>query len=79
MYIAVMLSASSKAPILFIELGSVILVKPQLSKTLSPISVTDSGIVRFVRLLQSQYVDIIDYKLFVANTIEKWSVCYLKT
>lgn len=29
--------------------------------------------------LHPAYVDIIDYQLFVANTIEKWSVCYLKT
>lgn len=31
------------------------------------------------RLVHPLYVDIIDYQLFVANTIEKWSVCYLKT
>lgn len=38
-----------------------------------------SEILTLVKTMQGTYVDIVDYQLFVANTIEKWSGFYLKT
>ena len=48
----------------------------QLWNVLSPIFVTPVGMLISVRLLQSTYVDIIGYQLFVVNTVEKW-MCFL--
>ena len=30
-----------------------------------------------VKLLQYSYLEVIDYQLFVVNTVEKWIGCYL--
>ncbi len=35
--------------------------------------VTPSGMLISVKSLQSEYIDIFDYQLFVVNTVEKWS------
>lgn len=39
-----------------------------------PMLVTEDGMLTDVRLLQSSYIDITDYQLFIVNTIEKWNV-----
>ena len=69
-----------KAPlqILVTELGIVIEVSPlhPLKASLS-ILVTEFGIVTDVKPLQPEYLEVIDYQLFVVNTVEKWIGCYL--
>ena len=49
----------------------------QESKAPFPILVTELGIVTEVRPLQEAYLEVIDYQLFVVNTVEKWIGCYL--
>ena len=46
-------------------------------KQFSPNEVTDEGIMIDVKLLQYEYLEVIDYQLFVVNTVEKWIGCYL--
>ncbi len=46
-------------------------------KQFSPNEVTDEGIMIDVKLLQPEYLEVIDYQLFVVNTVEKWIGCYL--
>ena len=56
----------------------VIDVKPeQPEKVTLSILVTEFGIVTDVKPLQYSYLEVIDYQLFVVNTVEKWIVCYL--
>lgn len=56
-------------------LGNTIFFKArQLLKALSPIVVHPLGIIMFSRALQSQYIDIAGYQLFIVNTVEKWSI-----
>ena len=58
--------------------GMVTDVKPlQPEKAWSPIDVTLSGMVTDVKPLQLKYLEVIDYQLFVVNTVEKWIGCYL--
>lgn len=47
------------------------------SKIPPPIFVTELGIVIDVRLVQYSYLEVIDYQLFVVNTVEKWIGFYL--
>ena len=54
---------------------SVIPLQPE--NAFSPMFVTLFGIVTEVRPLQSEYLEVIDYQLFVVNTVEKWIGCYL--
>ena len=35
------------------------------------------GMVTEVRRVQIWYLEVIDYQLFVVNTVEKWIGCYL--
>ena len=49
----------------------------QLEKAQPPILVTELGIVTEVRPVQPEYLEVIDYQLFVVNTVEKWIGCYL--
>ena len=42
-----------------------------------PKLVTELGMVMEVKLLQLAYLEVIDYQLFVVNTVEKWIGCYL--
>ena len=46
-------------------------------KQFSPNEVTDEGIMIDVKLLQPEYLEVIDYQLFVVNTVEKWIGFYL--
>ena len=46
-------------------------------KQFSPNEVTDEGIMIDVKLLHPLYLEVIDYQLFVVNTVEKWIGCYL--
>ena len=46
-------------------------------KQFSPNEVTDEGIMIDVKLLQSAYLEVIDYQLFAFNTVEKWIGSYL--
>ena len=46
-------------------------------KQYPPKLVTEEGIVMDVREQQELYLDVIDYQLFVVNTVEKWIGCYL--
>ena len=39
--------------------------------------VTLLGTVTDVKPLHSSYLEVIDYQLFVVNTVEKWIGCYL--
>ena len=39
--------------------------------------VTDSDMDIDVKPVQSRYLEVIDYQLFVVNTVEKWIGCYL--
>ena len=58
--------------------GMVIEVKPlQPLKHQTPNEVTEEGMVMEVKLLQPPYLEVIDYQLFVVNTVEKWIGCYL--
>ncbi len=67
-----------EAPKLVTEFGMVMEVKPsQNAKQTSPKLVTVSGMVMEVKPLQPEYLEVIDYQLFVVNTIEKWIGCYL--
>ena len=69
-----------KAPasITFTELGMVMEVKEsQPPKAPFPIHSTEFGMVMFGKALQSAYLEVIDYQLFVVNTVEKWIGCYL--
>ena len=43
----------------------------------SSIFVTLFGILIEVSDLQPPYLEVIDYQLFVVNTVEKWIGCYL--
>ena len=47
------------------------------AKADSPILVTEFGIVTEVRPMHQTYLEVIDYQLFVVNTVEKWIGCYL--
>ena len=47
------------------------------SKANSPILVTEFGMVIDVKPEQPEYLEVIDYQLFVVNTVEKWIGCYL--
>ena len=68
----------AKPPILVTELGIVTDVKLlQYSKVYSPILVTELGIVIDVKPLQPEYLEVVDYQLFVVNTVEKWIGFYL--
>ena len=42
-----------------------------------PKLVTEEGIVMDVRAEQRMYLEVIDYQLFVVNTVEKWIGFYL--
>ena len=42
-----------------------------------PKLVTELGMVMEVKLLQLAYLEVIDYQLFVVNTVEKWIGFYL--
>ena len=42
-----------------------------------PIDMTLSGMVTDIKPLQFWYLEVIDYQLFVVNTVEKWIGCYL--
>ena len=65
-------------PILVTEFGMVTDVKPlQPSKAPSPILATEFGISTDVNPLQPEYLEVIDYQLFVVNTVEKWIGFYL--
>ena len=46
-------------------------------KQFSPNEVTDEGIMIDVKLLQPEYLEVIDYQLFAVNTVEKWIGSYL--
>ena len=46
-------------------------------KQYSPKLVTEDGILMDVREEQYSYLEVIDYQLFVVNTVEKWIGCYL--
>ena len=64
--------------ILFTDSGMTILVSPvQPSNAPSLITVTDSGMTILVSPVQPLYLEVIDYQLFVVNTVEKWIGCYL--
>ena len=47
------------------------------SKANSPILVTEFGMVIDVKPEHPSYLEVIDYQLFVVNTVEKWIGCYL--
>ena len=49
----------------------------QSENVLSSIFDTEFGIVTDVKLLQSVYLEVIDYQLFAVNTVEKWIGFYL--
>ena len=54
------------------------LVKPgQPEKQPSPKEVTEEGIVMLVKPEQITYLEVIDYQLFVVDTVEKWIGFYL--
>ena len=36
-----------------------------------------SGMETDARFVQPEYLEVIDYQLFVVNTVEKWIGCYL--
>ena len=46
-------------------------------KQFSPNEVTDEGIMIDVKLLQPEYLEVIDSQLFAVNTVERWIECYL--
>ena len=46
-------------------------------KQFSPNEVTDEGIMIDVKLLQPEYLEVIDYQLFAVNTVEKRIGYYL--
>ena len=46
-------------------------------KQLAPKLVTEDGILMDAREEQNMYLEVIDYQLFVVNTVEKWIGCYL--
>ena len=70
--------SKAKSPILVTELGIVTVVRPlHPEKAYPPILVTELGIVTDVKPLQPLYLEVIDYQLFVVNTVEKWIGCYL--
>ena len=46
-------------------------------KQYDPNDVTDEGILMEVKSLQFAYLEVIDYQLFVVNTVEKWIGFYL--
>ena len=52
-------------------------IASQNKKAPSPIVVTDSPMLTDAREVQSLYLEVIDYQLFVVNTVEKWIGCYL--
>ena len=65
------------SPIEVIELCIGNEVSPvQPPNTPSWIAVTDSGIVTEVSPPQSKYLEVIEFQLFIINTIEKW-MCFL--
>ena len=65
-------------PMLVTLLGMVTDVRPlQPSKALLPMLFTLLPIFTDVRPLQHSYLEVIDYQLFVVNTVEKWIGCYL--
>ena len=73
-----MQSLKASLLILVTEFGIVTDVKPlQPEKAEPPILVKEFGIVIDVKLLQVSYLEVIDYQLFVVNTVEKWIGCYL--
>ena len=49
----------------------------QYPKQAFPILVTDDGILMDFNDVQEKYLEVIDYQLFVVNTVEKWIGCYL--
>ena len=49
----------------------------QSSKHILPNELTNEGISMDVKPLQSSYLEVIDYQLFVVNTVEKWIGFYL--
>ena len=71
-------SEKAASPILVTEFGMVTDVKPlQSENAYSPILVTEFGMVTDIKPLQSEYLEVIDYQLFVVDTVEKWIGFYL--